>query len=196
MHAKRREKGWRDALQRARHQAARRLDRPRRLHGERRLPVDEAAARRVRPSIDAVFAANDPSAIGAMKAIWEAGLRVPRRHRGRRRRRHRARRSAARAARPRSAGRAAIRGGTPRSCCSNGLDDDDDAEPQRIIIPPRLIVAGVVRERLGENARRLPSVVAASLSLVARIAASSALPDAARVGSAFVASARAARPST
>src|SRR5258708_39146326 len=31
----------------------------------------------VRPRIDAVFAANDPSAIGAMKAIWEAGLRVP-----------------------------------------------------------------------------------------------------------------------
>jgi LacI family transcriptional regulator len=32
----------------------------------------------VRPKIDAVFAANDPAAIGAMKAIWEAGLRVPR----------------------------------------------------------------------------------------------------------------------
>ena len=31
----------------------------------------------VRPRIDAVFAANDPSAIGAMKAIWDAGLRVP-----------------------------------------------------------------------------------------------------------------------
>ena len=31
----------------------------------------------MRPRIDAVFAANDPSAIGAMKAIWEAGLRVP-----------------------------------------------------------------------------------------------------------------------
>jgi LacI family transcriptional regulator len=30
-----------------------------------------------RPRVDAVFAANDPSAIGAMKAIWEAGLRVP-----------------------------------------------------------------------------------------------------------------------
>jgi LacI family transcriptional regulator, galactose operon repressor len=29
------------------------------------------------PRVDAVFAANDPSAIGAMKAIWEAGLRVP-----------------------------------------------------------------------------------------------------------------------
>jgi LacI family transcriptional regulator len=31
----------------------------------------------VRPAIDAVFAANDPAAIGAMKAIWDAGLRVP-----------------------------------------------------------------------------------------------------------------------
>jgi len=29
------------------------------------------------PRIDAVFAANDPSAIGAMKAIWDAGLRIP-----------------------------------------------------------------------------------------------------------------------
>lgn len=31
----------------------------------------------VRPRIDAVFASNDPAAIGAMKAIWNAGLRVP-----------------------------------------------------------------------------------------------------------------------
>jgi LacI family transcriptional regulator len=31
----------------------------------------------MRPRIDAVFAANDPAAIGAMKAIWDAGLRVP-----------------------------------------------------------------------------------------------------------------------
>ena len=30
-----------------------------------------------RPTIDAVFAANDPAAIGAMKAVWDAGLRVP-----------------------------------------------------------------------------------------------------------------------
>jgi LacI family transcriptional regulator len=29
------------------------------------------------PRVDGVFAANDPAAIGAMKAIWEAGLRVP-----------------------------------------------------------------------------------------------------------------------
>jgi len=31
----------------------------------------------LKPRIDAVFAANDPAAIGAMKAIWEARLRVP-----------------------------------------------------------------------------------------------------------------------
>jgi LacI family transcriptional regulator len=31
----------------------------------------------VRPRVDALFAANDPAAIGAMKAIWQAGLRVP-----------------------------------------------------------------------------------------------------------------------
>lgn len=31
----------------------------------------------VKPRVDAVFAANDPAAIGAMKAIWDAGLRVP-----------------------------------------------------------------------------------------------------------------------
>jgi LacI family transcriptional regulator len=31
----------------------------------------------VKPRVDAVFAANDPAAIGAMKAIWETGLRVP-----------------------------------------------------------------------------------------------------------------------
>jgi LacI family transcriptional regulator len=30
-----------------------------------------------RPRVDAVFAANDPAAIGAMKAVWEAGLSVP-----------------------------------------------------------------------------------------------------------------------
>jgi LacI family transcriptional regulator len=93
----------------------------------------------VQPKLDAVFAANDPSAIGAMKAIWEAGLRVPddiavvgvgdialgdllrvplttvgwsRTDQGR----HAA------------------------ELMLNSLDEDNDAEPQRIIIPPRLIV--------------------------------------------------------
>ena len=31
----------------------------------------------VKPRVDAVFATNDPTAIGAMKAIWDARLRVP-----------------------------------------------------------------------------------------------------------------------
>jgi LacI family transcriptional regulator len=31
----------------------------------------------MQPRVDAVFAVNDPAAIGAMKAIWEAGLRIP-----------------------------------------------------------------------------------------------------------------------
>ena len=31
----------------------------------------------LRPRVDAVFAANDPAAIGAMKAAWDAGLDVP-----------------------------------------------------------------------------------------------------------------------
>lgn len=31
----------------------------------------------LKPRVEAVFATNDPAAIGAMKAIWEAGLRVP-----------------------------------------------------------------------------------------------------------------------
>ena len=138
VHAKRREKGWREAL---------------RARGIK--PSDEWVVRggfmesegyramkrllAVRPKIDAVFAANDPSAIGAMKAIWEAGLHVPddvavvgvgdialgdllrvplttvgwsRKDQGR----HAA------------------------ELLLNGLDDDNAAEPQRIIIPPQLIV--------------------------------------------------------
>ena len=138
VHAKRREKGWRETL------------------GARGIkPSDEWIVRggfmesegyhamkrllAVRPKIDAVFAANDPSAIGAMKAIWAAGLRVPddiavvgvgdialgdllrvplttvgwsRTDQGR----HAA------------------------ELMLNSLDEDNDAEPQRIIIPPRLIV--------------------------------------------------------
>jgi LacI family transcriptional regulator len=31
----------------------------------------------IKPRVDAVFASNDPAAIGAMKAIWDAGLKVP-----------------------------------------------------------------------------------------------------------------------
>jgi LacI family transcriptional regulator len=76
VHARRREKGYRQAL---------------RAHGLKVRPewvirggfmeADgyQAMTRllSLRPQADAVFAANDPSAIGAMKAIWDAGLRVP-----------------------------------------------------------------------------------------------------------------------
>ena len=76
VHAKRREKGWREA------------------HRSRGIKIEPEwfaeggfmerdgyrSMKRllaVRPRIDAVFAVNDPAAIGAMKAIWEAGLKVP-----------------------------------------------------------------------------------------------------------------------
>ncbi len=75
-HARRREKGWRSALLVAG------------IHppSDWLIPagfmeIDGYRAMKrllsVRPRVDAVFAANDPSAIGAMKAIWEAGLKVP-----------------------------------------------------------------------------------------------------------------------
>src|SRR4051812_43217157 len=76
VHAKRREKGWREAL-RARGIKASDdwIVRGGFMESEGYRAMKRLLA--VRPKIDAVFAANDPSAIGAMKAIWEAGLRVP-----------------------------------------------------------------------------------------------------------------------
>ena len=76
VHAKRRERGWREALK------ARGLKAPEAwvVRGGFMESDGYRAMKRlltVRPRIDAVFAANDPAAIGAMKAIWEAGLRVP-----------------------------------------------------------------------------------------------------------------------
>jgi len=75
-HAKRRADGYRAALKE---------------HGLRARPewivrggfmeADGYAAMKkllaLKPRVDAVFVANDPAAIGAMKAIWESGLRVP-----------------------------------------------------------------------------------------------------------------------
>jgi LacI family transcriptional regulator len=75
-HAKRREDGYRAALK---------------AHGIRVRPqliarggfMDSDGYRAMKkllaltPRVDGVFAANDPAAIGAMKAIWDAGLRVP-----------------------------------------------------------------------------------------------------------------------
>ncbi len=137
-HARRREKGWRDAI---------------RTRGAKSSPewfVEAGfmesdgyrAMKRllaVRPRIDAVFAANDPAAIGAMKAIWEAGLHVP--------------------------GDIAVVGAgdialgdllkVPLTTVSwsrkdqglkaaelllNGLESGEKDEPRRVLIPPRLVV--------------------------------------------------------
>jgi LacI family transcriptional regulator, galactose operon repressor len=76
VHARRREKGWREALR----------DRGVKPATDWAVPggfmeSDGYGAMKrlltLRPRIDSVFAANDPAAIGAMKAIWEARLRVP-----------------------------------------------------------------------------------------------------------------------
>src|SRR5437762_2129641 len=137
VHAKRRERGWREALK------ARGIKPPDDWivrGGFMESDGDRAMQRllAVRPRVDAVFAANDPAAIGAMKAMWEAKLRVPddiavvgvgdialgdllrvplttvgwsRRDQGR----HAA------------------------ELLLNGIDRDEDP-PQRVIVPPRLIV--------------------------------------------------------
>ena len=75
-HAKRRENGWRAALRAAGITAAADWLVPAGfMESDGYLAMKRLIA--IRPRIDAVFSANDPSAIGAMKAIWEAGLRVP-----------------------------------------------------------------------------------------------------------------------
>ena len=75
-HARRREKGWRDALRAAAIPIA-----PEWLVPAGFMEADGYRAMKqlleTGPRVDAVFAANDPAAIGAMKAIWEAGLTVP-----------------------------------------------------------------------------------------------------------------------
>jgi LacI family transcriptional regulator len=76
VHAKRREKGWREALR----AAGVKFSDEWIVRGGFMESDGYRAMKRlltVRPRIDAVFAANDPAAIGAMKAIWEAGLCVP-----------------------------------------------------------------------------------------------------------------------
>ena len=145
-HAKRREKGWRGVL------ASRGT----------KIPADwfvqagfmEADGYRgmkrllaVRPRIDAVFAVNDPAAIGAMKAIWDSGLRVPD------------------DIAVVGAGDIAMsdllrvplttvgwsrkdQGLNAAELLLSGLDGDKVVPPRRIIIPPRL----VVRESSGAGA--------------------------------------------
>ena len=76
IHAKRREQGYRQALRDARIAV-----RPEWIARAGFIERDGYEAMRrllaLRPTVTAVFAANDPTAIGAMKAIWDAGLRVP-----------------------------------------------------------------------------------------------------------------------
>jgi LacI family transcriptional regulator len=76
VHAKRRENGWREALRaRGITPAENWIVRGGFMESDGYRAMH--ALLTVRPKIDAVFAANDPSAIGALKRIWEAGLRVP-----------------------------------------------------------------------------------------------------------------------
>jgi LacI family transcriptional regulator len=76
VHAKRREKGWRDALRAgAVHVPDEWLVRGGFMESDGYRAMKRLLA--LRPRIDAVFAANDPAAIGAMKAVWDEGLRVP-----------------------------------------------------------------------------------------------------------------------
>ena len=121
----------------------------------------------VRPRIDAVFATNDPAAIGAMKAIWEAGLRVPE--------------DIAIV----GVGDIALsdmlrvplttvgwsrkdQGLNAAELLLNGLEGDDDAAdpPRRVIIPPRLIV----RESCGGGSLLpLPLAAAATTTPAAKL---------------------------
>ena len=75
-HAQRRGQGYREALA-----AARGRIRPARVVDGGFMEADGyramTALLQSAPRVDGVFAVNDPAAIGAMKAIWDAGLRVP-----------------------------------------------------------------------------------------------------------------------
>jgi LacI family transcriptional regulator len=75
-HSKRREEGYREALR-----AAGVRIRPERIVQGGFMEADGYRAMQTllqrEPKVDGVFAVNDPAAIGAMKAIWDAGLRVP-----------------------------------------------------------------------------------------------------------------------
>ena len=76
VHARRREQGYREAMH------ARGIDpKPSWIVGGGFMEDDGyRAMKRLlegRSRVDAVFAANDPAAIGAMKAVWDSGLSVP-----------------------------------------------------------------------------------------------------------------------
>jgi LacI family transcriptional regulator len=145
VHARRRERGWREAMK------ARGVRIPDEWFVQAGFMESDGyrAMKRlltVRPRIEAVFAANDPAAIGAMKAIWEAGLRVPD-----------------------DIGVVGVgdialsdmlrvplttvswsrkeQGLNAAELLLNGLEGDEPDPPRRVIIPPRL----VVRESCGAS---------------------------------------------
>ena len=76
LHAQRRAEGYQRALTDARIE----IDQ-RRIVAGGFMEADGYAAMQqllgLHPRVDGVFAVNDPAAIGAMKAVWDAGLRVP-----------------------------------------------------------------------------------------------------------------------
>ena len=76
VHAKRREEGYRRALK----DAGLKVHESHVVEGgfmeaDGYRAMEQLLA--LRPRVDGVFAVNDPAAIGAMKAVWDAGLRVP-----------------------------------------------------------------------------------------------------------------------
>ena len=76
VHAQRREEGYRTAMQNAGLKtSAARIVVGGFMEADGYRAMNELLA--LSPRVDGVFAVNDPAAIGAMRAIWEAGLRVP-----------------------------------------------------------------------------------------------------------------------
>ena len=76
VHAQRREEGYRRAIA----DAGLKIDEAQIVEGGFMEADGYRAMQQLltpRPRVDGVFAVNDPAAIGAMKAIWDAGLRVP-----------------------------------------------------------------------------------------------------------------------
>lgn len=146
-HAKRRERGWRAALQAAGMKPhADWFVQAGFMEGDGYRAMKKLLT--VQPRIDAVFAVNDPAAIGALKAIWEAGLRVPE------------------DIAVVGVGDIAMvdmlrvplttvswsrkeQGLSAAELLLNELDSPSDAPPSRVIIPPRL----VVRDSSGPAAR-------------------------------------------
>ena len=137
VHAQRREKGWRDSLK----ARGAKIEPEWFVEGGFMESDGYRSMKRLlsaRPRIDAVFAVNDPAAIGAMKAIWEAGLKVPD------------------DIAVVGAGDIALgdllkvplttvawsrkdQGFNAAELLLNGLDSDEKDAPRRVIIPPRLV---------------------------------------------------------